>query len=384
LLHLPPIYPITDGSLETPLAQQVQRLGEAGFPLVQFRGKPQNPRTQWEELRKALRASAENGGWPLICVNDRADLAFLAAREGLAPWALHLGQDDLPACEARKLPGLEALHFGASTRNDREWNHVDPACDHAGVGPYRATGSKTDHAAPIGLAGLREGCKALRAQCVTPVAIGGLTLEDAKTCFEAGAESLSMIGEVVRAEDPRELLWSAQLARWAVHPPVRAGQGIALVGGSGCGKSTLARELGHALDLPVRDLDELIVARAGKPIANIFAEDGEPVFRALEAELTQAAFQEPAVLALGGGAWENESTRRAAWSSGFAVLWIAENPRRIWDRVAHDPIRPLAQDHDVYMARWRARTPRWMEAPMLLPLGRNAADIAGALVLAAN
>jgi shikimate kinase len=251
------------------------------------------------------------------------------------------------------------------------------------VGPFRATDSKGDHASPIGIAGLREGCRALRGQGITPVAIGGLTLEDARTCFDAGAESLAMIGEIVRAVEPGELLWKAQLARWAMRPPLHRGQGIALVGGSGCGKSTLAKELGRSLGIPVVDLDEWIVERAGKSIARIFAEDGEPAFRHLEAELTCEALQKPAVLALGGGAWETDGIRAAAWASGFAVLWIAENPGRIWERVAHDPVRPLAQDRDTYMARWRARTPRWMEAPMLLPLGRSAAEIALALIEAA-
>jgi thiamine-phosphate pyrophosphorylase len=303
LLQLPPLYPITDASLENSLSEQIQLLGEAGFPLVQFRGKPQNPRTQWEELRKALAASACNGGWPLICINDRSDLAVLAIREGLHPWGLHLGQEDLPPSEARRLPELEGLHFGCSSHISEEWEQPDPACDHGGVGPFRATSSKGDHASPIGIAGMLEGCAALRKQNIAPIAIGGMTLPDAKFAFEAGAESMAMISELWRSEQPRELLWRAQLARWVVSPPFHKGQGIALVGGSGCGKSTLAKELGGRLNLPVRDLDEVVVERTGKPISQIFAEEGEPAFRRLEAEVTCEAFQQPAVLALGGGAW---------------------------------------------------------------------------------
>ena len=101
MLHLPPLYPITDAARAESLSDQVRRLGEAGFPLVQFRGKPLDTGTQWEELRKALAESLANGGWPWICVNDRADLAMLAAREELTPWGLHLSQGDLPAAEAR-------------------------------------------------------------------------------------------------------------------------------------------------------------------------------------------------------------------------------------------------------------------------------------------
>ena len=105
MLRLPPLYPITDATRPESLSAQIRRLGEAGFPLVQFRGKPLDAPAQWEELRKALLEAAANGGWPMICVNDRADLVILAAREGLAPWGLHLGQEDLPAGEARNQIG---------------------------------------------------------------------------------------------------------------------------------------------------------------------------------------------------------------------------------------------------------------------------------------
>jgi shikimate kinase len=154
---------------------------------------------------------------------------------------------------------------------------------------------------------------------------------------------------------------------------------VALIGGSGCGKSTLARKLGKRLNLPVMDLDAVIVQRTGKSIARIFAEDGETVFRELETGITCEAFRVRAVLALGGGAWESATIRNTAHASGFAVLWIAENPDRIWRRVAQDPTRPLAQQRETFFARWRTRMPRWLEAQMILPLGRTSRQLACAL-----
>lgn len=379
LLNLPPLYPITDARSDVSLSEQIRRLGAAGFPLVQFRGKPLDASAQWQELKKALAVAAENGGWPAICVNDRADLAVLAVQEGLPPWGLHLGQTDLPPSEARRLPGLAELHLGTSSHCLEEWHALDALCDHAGVGPFRATCTKGDHATPIGLVSLRAGCSILRGRGVAPIAIGGLEPADMAACFEAGAETLAMIGAIARADDPAELLWRAQLERWRVRPPVRRGQGIVLVGGSGCGKSTLARALGARLSLPVVDLDERIARHAGKSIPQLFAEAGEAAFRQLETELASSAFDAPAVVALGGGAWESEPIRRAAGASGHAVLWIAENPSRVWGRVAGDPARPLAQDRAVFMARWRARMSRWMAVPAVLPLGREAAQLAVAL-----
>lgn len=379
MLHLPPVYPITDPAHSLDLHCQIRRLGEAGFPLVQFRGKGLDIAKQWRELRIALTESAANGGWPMICVNDRADLALLAAEEGLDPWGLHLGQSDLPPFDARRLPGLEGLHLGTSTHDEGEWTCVDTACDHAGVGPFRATASKGDHARPIGLSGLEKGCRLLRERAIAPIAIGGITMADMGHCFQAGAESLAMIGEIARAADPSDLLWEAQRLRWAFAPPIRRGQGVVLIGGSGSGKSVLARELAFRLGLPPTDLDDEIVGRSGKSIAQIFQEDGEKAFRAMEAALLSSLLENPCVLALGGGAWEDASSRSLVAQSGFAVLWLAETPARAWERVKHDEARPLAAKRDEFMARWRTRMAAWSLEQCVLPLRRTAAEYADAL-----
>ncbi|WP_243300588.1 shikimate kinase [Geothrix oryzisoli] len=382
MLPLPPLYPITDATRPEALSAQVRRLGEAGFPLVQFRGKPLDAKAQWTELRAALADAAANGGWPFICVNDRTDLAMLAAREGLAPWGLHLGQEDLPASEAIGLPGLGACHVGASTHAPAEWEAVDPACDHAGVGPFRGTATKSDHAAPIGLEGLRAGCAALRARHLAPVAIGGLGLADAAPCFEAGAEALAMVGEVHQSTDPATLGWEVQRQRWRVRPPFRPGQGIVLLGGSGAGKSTLGRILAQRLGLPFHDLDDRIEADQGVPVSVIFAERGEAAFRTLETSHLSPLLATPAVVALGGGAWEAPANRDLVAVAGFSPLWLAEPPVRAWGRVGHDPRRPLAQGRSAFMARCAARAAAWSLAPTLLPFGRGPEDLVSALVAA--
>lgn len=381
-MNLPPLYPITDASRPEPLSEQVRKFGEAGFPLVQFRGKPLDAPAQWVELRKALSESAANGGWPLIVVNDRADLAVLAAQEGLAPWGLHLGQEDLPPREARRFSWLAATHLGTSTHAPEEWGRVDPACDHAGVGPVRGTVSKIGHAVPIGWEGLAEGCAALRAQQVLPVAIGGLGIEDAAPCFEAGAESLAMIGGLQGAENPKELLWRAQRERWRSHPPLRPGQGVILAGSSGAGKSTLGARLAARLNLCFIDLDREIADGAGRSIPRIFAEEGEPSFRMREEAAVLKALVQPAVVAFGGGAWESEATRRAAELSGFATLWLGEIPGLCLERVEFDPGRPLAASREGFLARHRERIQAWSVLPVVLPLGRGPGEVSAALASA--
>ncbi|HWQ08617.1 MAG TPA: shikimate kinase [Holophaga sp.] len=316
MLNLPPVCPVTDPRLPLGLEEQVARFGAAGAPLVGFQGGD----GQGEALARALAASEANGGWPAVClVHASPDLAV-----------------------PRTLPEL------------------GPACLDARMGAEA----------------LRASCAGLRSLGIAPVAEGEVDLAAAEACFRAGAESLLISGA---PEALRGRLWKAQRLRWRCRPPLRKGQGVALVGGSGSGKSTLARELGACLGLPVQDLDDVIARRAGKPIPRIFAEDGEPAFRALESDITCEAFRAPAVLALGGGAWEDEAVRRAARASGFALLWIAEDPGRVWRRIAQDPGRPLAQERAVFLGRWRARTPRWMEVPMVLPLGRTMSQVARAL-----
>ncbi|HJW73874.1 MAG TPA: shikimate kinase [Geothrix sp.] len=380
MLQLPPIYPITDAGRPEALSAQIRRLGEAGFPLVQFRGKPLDIRTQWHELKLALREARDNGGWPLICVNDRADLAMLAAQEGLAPWGLHLGQGDLPATEAAHLPGLSACHLGASTHEAAEWAGLDPACDHAGVGPFRGTATKPDHAAPLGLVDLQAGCEALRARGVAPIAIGGLRLEDADACYSAGAEALAMVGEVHQATDPAALGWEAQRRRWRIRPPFKRHQGLVILGGSGAGKSTLGRLLAGRLGCPFHDLDEAIADRTGQAIPDLFATQGEGAFRQLETSLLPELLSQPGIIVLGGGAWEAEANRRLVAQRGFAALWLGETPGRAWRRAGQDPNRPLAQERAAFLARWAQRMSAWSTVPMALPFGHSAEELATGLM----
>jgi len=81
---------------------------------------------------------------------------------------------------------------------------------------------------------------------------------------------------------------------------------ITLTGFMGCGKSTVGKVLADFLGCPFMDLDDLVVKKAGKSIPEIFAEDGEPAFRLLEARLLRQTVEKyrenTAVLALGGGA----------------------------------------------------------------------------------
>lgn len=118
---------------------------------------------------------------------------------------------------------------------------------------------------------------------------------------------------------------------------------LILVGLSGSGKSTLARALGHKLGLPALDTDRMIEEREGRLIAEIFAQDGEERFRAIEAELICLACSRPAVVATGGGAVLRPENRLAMRRKNL-VIWLDPPVPLLARRLAqhqHTEDRPL-------------------------------------------
>jgi shikimate kinase len=115
---------------------------------------------------------------------------------------------------------------------------------------------------------------------------------------------------------------------------------IVLVGFMGAGKTTVGQLLAGRLGLPFTDADHVIEDRAGRPVRDIFATDGEPAFRALEHKvLVDLLSGKEAVLALGGGAVEHPGTQRAL--AGCDVVYLQVSYEEALMRVAHDQYRPM-------------------------------------------
>ncbi|MGC9397004.1 MAG: 3-dehydroquinate synthase [Anaerolineae bacterium] len=116
---------------------------------------------------------------------------------------------------------------------------------------------------------------------------------------------------------------------------------LILTGFMGTGKTTIGREAAERLARTFVDMDDEIVARAGKPIPCIFAEDGEPAFRAVEAAVcADLSARDGLVIATGGGALVNPANRAVMQRSGVVVCLDAE-PDEILRRVGDDDGRPL-------------------------------------------
>jgi shikimate kinase len=116
---------------------------------------------------------------------------------------------------------------------------------------------------------------------------------------------------------------------------------IVLAGFMGTGKSTAGKLAAKRLGMAFVDTDDVIVARAGRPISEIFAQDGEPAFRKLEADVClEVEGGSGQVIALGGGALLNTQVRETFVACNL-VICLTCDLETIVQRVGDDPSRPL-------------------------------------------
>jgi thiamine-phosphate pyrophosphorylase len=183
---LPRLYPILDtaslaeGGLSLPAAAAAVLDGGAG--ILQIRHKGHWSREVFEAAREVSRLCRENGA--TLIINDRADFAMLLEA------GLHVGQDDLPPRECRKLMGADAI-LGFSSHNAGQLAAAggEPV-DYVAIGPVFPTASKRNPDPVVGVEEVRR----IRALVDKPlVAIGGITLENALSVIQAGADSVAVI-----------------------------------------------------------------------------------------------------------------------------------------------------------------------------------------------
>ncbi len=181
---LPIVYPITSGNNHPDILRLIRAAVDAEVPLFQIREKSLSGRALFELVSRA--AELTRGSKTRLLVNDRSDIARAAGADGV-----HLTTQSLPVDVVRKTCGAEFL-IGVSTHSLAE---ARAACaggaDFVVFGPVFETESKRAYGEPQGLNKLAEVARELGEFPV--VAIGGITLENAGECFEAGAGGVAAI-----------------------------------------------------------------------------------------------------------------------------------------------------------------------------------------------
>jgi thiamine-phosphate pyrophosphorylase len=188
---LPLIYPITDKNLahRTSHLSILKDLARGGAQLVQIRDKSTPIRELMMDLLRCVEFASEKS----ICliINDRCDLALGSGAPGV-----HLGQDDLPPEQARRILGRKAILGFSAASMAQVHKSAGLPIQYLGFGPIYATSTKHTSYPPVGLRNLARACNE------TPlpvVAIGGIGLQQVRDVLQAGAASAAIISALMTA-----------------------------------------------------------------------------------------------------------------------------------------------------------------------------------------
>ncbi|MGH7255131.1 MAG: thiamine phosphate synthase, partial [Nitrospirales bacterium] len=181
------LYVILDaGRSRRPLVDVLREAAAAGARLFQYRAKRLSGADAYREACQ-LRGLARDAG-ALFVVNDRCDLALAVEADGV-----HLGQEDLPLAQARRLLGPSRI-IGISTHNlDQVTAATAGGATYLGFGPVYPTASKENPEPVVGIEGLRS---ARQLTTVPVFAIGGMTADRLDEVRAAGADGVAVIAAI--------------------------------------------------------------------------------------------------------------------------------------------------------------------------------------------
>ncbi|QQS39948.1 MAG: thiamine phosphate synthase [Acidobacteriota bacterium] len=188
--RFPAVYPITDPKISgLSHFEQYQQLAKGGAKLIQLRDKTAASDEFFRSVVEVCRAANEQG--ILVIVNDRVDIAIAAGAPGV-----HLGQDDLPPEQARRLLG-EAAVIGYSTHSEEQAKAAASLpVDYIAIGPVFGTSTKENPDQAVGLEGVSAAKEAVGT--IPLVAIGGIDEGNFRSVLEAGADSVAVISGILK------------------------------------------------------------------------------------------------------------------------------------------------------------------------------------------
>lgn len=174
------------------LRDRVAAAIRGGATIVQLRDKTATTRALIEQAR-ALLTITRAAGVPLI-INDRVDVALAVGADGV-----HLGVDDMPIADARRLLGPHAIIGGSPETPEDALRMQREGATYLGVGDVFGTPTKPDAGTPIGIAGLQ---RIIALVDIPVIGIGGITPANAADVIRAGASGIAVVSAVMGAEDP--------------------------------------------------------------------------------------------------------------------------------------------------------------------------------------
>ena len=161
---------------------------------------------------------------------------------------------------------------------------------------------------------------------------------------------------------------------------------ISLVGFMGAGKTTVGRALASKLGWEFVDLDDLIQARDGRTIPEIFTKSGERAFRELERQLLQETIRSSrtsgSVLSLGGGAFIDNTNQQLLRENGIPAVFLDASAEELFGRCQQaGEDRPLLNDRNSFSALYERRRPAYMNAAFCIQTaGREIASVVDEIV----
>lgn len=170
---------------------------EGGCRWVQLRMKDADEGLFVATARE-VRALCDRFGATFI-IDDHAELVGATGADGV-----HLGKNDMPVAEARRMLGPDIVIGGTANTFDDVKALAEAGADYIGCGPFRFTTTKQRLSPVLGLEGYRDIVRRMRESDISLpiVAIGGITFDDIGPIMRTGVTGIALSGSVLRADDP--------------------------------------------------------------------------------------------------------------------------------------------------------------------------------------
>lgn len=172
----------------------VKEMLEAGIKIIQYREKRKKGLQRYQEAREIRKMTRDYGA--ILIVNDYVDLAMMVEADGI-----HLGHEDYPIDEVRKIVGEDMIIGGSTHWPDQMLETIRKGADYIAAGPIFETHTKEDVIPPVGLEYLKF---ALENSPIPVVAIGGIKEHNMEQVVRTGVKCICLVTEITQAPNIKE------------------------------------------------------------------------------------------------------------------------------------------------------------------------------------